>query len=249
MEIGSLFDVGHVAQLHEIQRARLKRGQPGVGDFVQELIRRLTSGGVAGTQADPRISQVKRLWDLGVGRVLGIGSFEEYLAGIPVVPPEVEAYDDAFPYLVLVEPRVGFSEFCGMAAIYARWHQDVVAPFEERYTEFSGPTWIRIQDGRKNHDRSWRNAESAGELFLTAIQGVCAYIHHPGVLEATEGVPERGGHVMDLLGTIMLGQETSMASLHKQYNGVVEFLLGARGYGSSHGVKHGGATRKLFLAA
>ena len=52
--MGQLFNVGHVAELHAIQKARLARGEPGIGLEVEELIRRLTSGSVAGKLTDPR---------------------------------------------------------------------------------------------------------------------------------------------------------------------------------------------------
>src|SRR3989338_1423297 len=82
-----LFTIGHVAQLHEIQTARLKAGLPGIGAEVAELIARLTEGGVAAAHRqafkrarDPaahrsdsaeRIRQAKCYWDSGLVDYLG----------------------------------------------------------------------------------------------------------------------------------------------------------------------------------
>lgn len=43
----------------------------GLHDETSEIVRRVTSGGVAGKSDDVRTVQAKRYWDLGVGTALG----------------------------------------------------------------------------------------------------------------------------------------------------------------------------------
>jgi len=65
-KMSDLFHVGHVAQLHEIQRARLGRNEPGIGPEVEELIRRLTSGGVAGKSDEDIETAIRQIVDKAV---------------------------------------------------------------------------------------------------------------------------------------------------------------------------------------
>ena len=59
----SKLTTGQIGQLIEIDRV----GE-GIGSTVQELIVRLTSGGVGGKISDLRQAMAKRLWDCGFGR-------------------------------------------------------------------------------------------------------------------------------------------------------------------------------------
>jgi hypothetical protein len=201
--MSDLFDLAHVTQLYEIQKARLARNQPGIGREVKGLIRRLTSGGVAGKSDDIRHAQAKRLWDLGVGRELGLPSFEACLAGIPEIPAGLLQDDPEFPLLVLVETRIGLKKLCDLGGIAFDGNDDTFVAYDDRHREFTQPTWIRIQDGRKNRNRSVRDCRTSygkSELGLSALQGVCSYLHHPqAVTEATQ----KDGHVMDLSGSVL----------------------------------------------
>ncbi len=103
-----LFDVGHVAKLHEIQAARLSAGQKGIGSEVEELIRRLEMGGVNQWRI-----QAKRLWDRGFGRDPSVKAknFKAYLAGILQIPASLLADDPELPLLSLADPEtVAFRE-------------------------------------------------------------------------------------------------------------------------------------------
>ena len=199
--MSDLFHVGHVAQLHEIQRARLGRNEPGIGPEVEELIRRLTSGGVAGKSDDPRVAQAKRYFDMGVGRELSIVDFEGYLETIPAIPEALKADNPAFPYLVLV-PKIGLARLCQLGGIAFAGDDQTFVPWSDGYRDSASPVWIRVQDGRRNRNRSvsdCRSAFAVGEFGLTALQGVATYLAHP---EVVSDFAREGGHAMDLPGSV-----------------------------------------------
>lgn len=202
--MAKLFTTAHVAELHSIEAARLRRGQPGIGDEVEELIRRLTSGGVAGKSDDIRVIQAKRLWDLGVGRELGLPNFNAYLATIPEIPAELVQDGPDYPHLVLVETRVGLKRLCYLGSIDFSGDDQTFIEHDERHREFAEPTWIRVQDGRKNRNRAVRDCRNSfvkDELGLTALQGVCSYLQYPNAVVDTSR-SDRSPHVMDLSGSV-----------------------------------------------
>jgi len=180
--MSDLFTVDHVAQLQEIQKARLRRNQPGIGPMVEELIRRLTDGGVAGNTKGIRVAQAKRYWDLGVGREFCFASFSDYLGLIPEVPEPLNCVDAAFPILLLVEPRLGLKELCDLAGVGFDGNNRTFVAYDRHHYEFSVPTWIRVQDGWHYRNRAVRDCRKSfgqGEVGLTALQGVCLYVQHP----------------------------------------------------------------------
>jgi len=198
----SLFSLNHIAQLHEIQSARLKHNQPGIGLEVEELIRRLTSGGVAGKTHDVWVTQGKRYWDLGVGTALGYESFSQYFASIPRLPTGFDVDNTEFPLRVLVETRIGLKRLCELGGIGFNGNDETLVSHDDRHAEFSQPSWIRIQDGRKNRNRSASDCQKTfakHERGLTALQGVCAYLQHPTVVSEWT---KDGAHVMDLPGSV-----------------------------------------------
>jgi len=213
--MSDLFTVAHIAQLHEIQAARLKRGQPGLGSEIEALIARLTSGGVARGAWDIREAQAKRYWDLGVGTALGYPNFAAYLATVPEVPERLEEHGQSFPLLVLVEPRVGLKRLCELANVEFSGGDDTFVAYDERHTEFTKPTWIRIQDGRRNRNRKvsdCRGSFGRRELGLTALQGVCAWCVHGAAELVDLNGPD--GHAMDLPGSVHRGSRGDAAYLH-----------------------------------
>lgn len=151
---------------------------------------------------DMRERQAKRYWNLGVGRELGLVTFDQYLATIPRVPANLAKDDAAFPLIVLVEPRIGLAKLCRIGNVSFSDDDNTFDIFDARHAEFAKPTWIRMQNGRKNRNRSvsdCRDSFAKKELGLTVFQGVCAYLQHPdAVPEATED----GAHVMDLPGSV-----------------------------------------------
>ncbi len=190
----NLFGLGHVAQLYEIQKARLKRGELGLGPEVEELIARLTSGGVAGKSDDPRVIHAKRLFDLGWGRELGIDRFEDYLETIPTIPESLIADDPNFPLLGLDDPRVGLSRSCEMAGVKFKenGHKDKDAiPFDKRHSDPKEPYWFRAHDGRKNCNRKHTDCrdEAKDPIFaMTARVGLMTFVRHPSIIAEGEHI-------------------------------------------------------------
>lgn len=208
------FTTAHVAQLHEIERVRLRRGQSGIGPMVEDLIRRLTDGGVAGKTSDVRIAQAKRYWDLGIGKALDYVSFETYLASIPEVPAALLPDDPEFPVLLLVESRLGLKKLCEVANVAFDGDDRTFVGYDGQHCDFTPPTWIRVQDGRRNRNRAVRDCRKSfgkRELGLTAIQGVCLYVQRPDLWSDLNG-PE--GHALDLPGSVPRDDRDSAAFLN-----------------------------------
>jgi len=196
------FGLSHVKQLTEIQEARNRHGQPGIGREVEELIRRLTSGGVAGKSNGLREARAKRLWDVGIGKDVGCSDFASYLAGIPEIPAALAEDDADFPLLVLVEPRIGLARLCERAGVALSGDDETFIACDEAHHEFTQPAWIRIQDGRKNRGRNvidCRQSFHVDERGLTALQGVCAYVQHP---EMVGDALSPDAQLLDLPGSI-----------------------------------------------
>lgn len=212
--MSDLFNTGHVAQLHEIQRARLRHGERGIGPEVEELIMRLTSGGVAGASADLRVIRAKRLFDLGLGRELEMVRFEDYLATIPAIPDELLIEDPDFPHLVLVESRIGVTRLCRLGNITFSGDDQTLVPWDERHQDSTSPVWIRMQDGRRNRDRKVRDCRvvfAPDELGFTALEGVCSYLELSSVVEELRD--NQNGHAMDLPGSVHRDNRDYMANL------------------------------------
>jgi hypothetical protein len=236
-KMGNLFDLGHVTQLHEIQRARLKRGKPGIGREVEELIRRLTSGGVAGESLEPWAFQAKRYFEMGIGREIGITHFEKYLETIPKPPPQLRLLDKNFPLLILVEPRLGLKMLCSCGNVDFDGDDDTFIR-----CDLVKPFWIRMQDGRKNRNRSvddCRRDFAKNELGLTALEGVSAYIQYPEVVSDST---RRDGHAMDMPGSVRCEQRGDVASLRASSGRIV---LDWR-WGDSALPNHGSASCRKF---
>lgn len=192
----SLFDIGHVAKLHEIQAARLRAGMPGIGPEVEALIRQLEMGGV-----NQRRIQAKRLWDKGIGPEVKAKNFKVYLADIPEIPQSLLADDPTLPFLSLADPRVGLVKACSLIGIQHAelgYSEGDAAPFDERHTDPTVPFWFRHDDGRENRGRRpdvCRDECTGGILVGTAITGAFVYLHHPEIV--TEGE-----HIIDLPGSV-----------------------------------------------
>lgn len=201
--MSNLFGLSHIAQLAKIQDDRRSHRRPGIGAEVEELIRRLTSGVVPGKTDDVRMTQAKRYWDLGVGKKLGKTSFEAYLADIPEIPAELAEDDADYPLLILIEPRLGLRLLCKLGDIMFSGEDYLFPPCDERHREFAHPTWIRLQDGRKNRGRcptDCRASFAKDELGLTALQGVCHYLmQYP---EWLADMAWEGALAMYLLGSV-----------------------------------------------
>ncbi|TAL50567.1 hypothetical protein EPN81_02460 [Patescibacteria group bacterium] len=205
----SLFDVGHVAKLHEIQTARLRAGQEGIGAQVDELIRRLELGGVNQWRI-----HAKRLWDRGFGRdpVVNAKNFKTYLQGIPQIPAGLLADDADLSLLSLADPRPGLLRSCKLLGVLYEelgYSEGDAVPFDERFAIPVTPFWFRHDDGRKNRERRpdhCREEPTNDILVGTAMEGIFAYAHHPHIVV-------QGEHIIDLPGTVPRGLRVSCAYL------------------------------------
>jgi len=217
--MSNLFNTGHVAKLDEIQSARLRRGMSGIGLEIEELIRRLESGGVAGKSNDVRETQAKRLWDLGYGKwlmenrpALGITSFETYLATIPAVPAGLVEHDDFLPLLTLDDPRVPRTVRARLAGVkHAEfgYADDTLAPFDARHETGNQPYWFRAHDGRVNNGKkpSECRALCTGNLLAgTADVLIALFTQHTNVVK-------EGEHIMDGPGSVHRETRTDCAYL------------------------------------
>ena len=219
------FTTRQVGELLKIEDTRLKRGESGIRQELQALIDRLKSGGVAGKADNPRVAQAKRLWDLGIGQELGFPNFEKYLATIPRIPSQLVLPDREFPLCVLVEPRLPLKMLCALGNVDFDGDDNTFVPWypppslDPRNQPW--PYWIRMQDGRKNRNRSvvdCRHDFAKNELGLTAFEGVSAYIQHP---EVVTDLTQCNGHAMDLPGSVYRG-DRALAAHFQVLSGRVE---------------------------
>lgn len=199
--MGHLFTVAHVSQLHEIQRARLRRGEPGVGKEVQRFISELTLGRASDRQIEPpeddcywealRLRQAKVLWDKGWGKE-DYQCFSHYRNTIPAIPKAMRKFDPDFPLLILVDSRMPLHTACLKAGILICEEADFVpkkADFIPPSTANGEPEvrWICCQDGRRYRGKVVEEvlaAFSPHEVPLTAIEGVSVFVQRPDVVEA-----------------------------------------------------------------
>ena len=224
------FDVDQVAELHRIERARMRRGQPGLRGEVAELIARLTSGGVGAPDpakrrkgpklpdCDPRIlKQAKVLWDKGWGQRLGKSSFAGYLLDIPEIPSFFAGYDNRFPHLVLVDQRIQVVEACSMLGV--AFDGVAFAPYDEMTSVKPLVYWMRAQDGKayRNHKPSVCRTQfvSYGDEFgLNAIEGLALYAQYPDLLQQNAA--------WDLPGSVLVIDRAYCAFLKRSDYGDVE---------------------------
>lgn len=105
------FTVDQVGRLREIERARIRRGGGGLRDELQALINRLSKKKPSRFDLQLemfRKKQARILWDHGWDRDT-YPVFEDYLATIPSIPPELVPLTTHFPYLVLVDGRTSIA--------------------------------------------------------------------------------------------------------------------------------------------
>lgn len=224
------FTIDQIGKLREIEKKRIKSGESGLRGEVQELVKRLTSGGVCPKSDDPRIAQAKVLWDKGWGRELKIDSFDAYLAMIPEVP-ETLTSDDRFPELVLVDSRIGIVKTCELLSIYFGGNDQTFEDFDLKKTRAEKVYWMRAQDGKKNRNKSIstsRSAFASDELGLTVHEGLAFFVQNPETFR-------KWG--MDLIGSVRcdrrdyaawLGWFSGRPGLRWDFDG-----RGSPGYGSA----------------
>jgi hypothetical protein len=216
--------IAQIAELVAIDRASLT----GIRAEVQELIQRLTSGGVSPESDDPRLIQAKRLWDKGWGRELGLDNFEAYLATIPEIPEFLLEDDPELPLLFLADPRLGLARSCQLLGVwYAEFEysDESAEPWDAHHCDPVEPFWFRCHNGRPNRGRKPKDcrAECRGNrLAGTAMVGLMAYIHKSDIVK-------EGKWTIDLPGSVSRRDRGCCAYL-KVWNGRAGlFLYGVAG--------------------
>jgi len=227
--MSSLMDLGHVAQLHEIQKARLKRDEPGIATEVEALIKRLTDGGVAGTRKGGRIFnselpgiraeeqrriQAKRLWDKGFGDVIGCESFEQYLETIPEIPERPQDLPEHFK-LILVDARIardnnlgGLVAVCELLGVTFSGNTNTLVSHDPKHKVKEDVYWMWCQDGKQNCNKSVKTCRKqfakSGEIGLNAMEGLAIFAQNPDVLK---------DHCIDLPSSVRSGGREGCAQL------------------------------------
>ncbi|MBI2483245.1 hypothetical protein HYV74_03660 [Candidatus Uhrbacteria bacterium] len=223
------FTTGQIAKLVALEEQRMGKGGDGLHTELQELIRRLESGGV-GTNAaavrmpsgakviDPRRAQAKALWDKGWGRELGCKKFEDYLASIPEIPIFPNGYTVRFPHLVLVDQRITLTRACQLLGVKFDGNDQTFVPYDPARAVTTQVSWARCQDGRVYNDRKpidcrTEFAAKGDEFGLSAFEGISLYAQHPEVID---------GHCMDLPGSVRADCRGDCAYLGRWGGGVVQ---------------------------
>jgi len=242
--MGALFTVAHIAQLHEIQAARLKRNKPGIGHEVEELIRRLTSGGVSVKTDDLRVVQAKRLWDMGFGRELDLESFDVYLASIPEIPKKLVAHDERFPELILVDARLDIRSIYPLLGVENGGDAFFDSEYDGRFVDLETKGartkkvyWIRMQDGKESNRGSplaHREVFPADEIGLNVHEGLAFAAQYPKALR---------GWTMYLAASVYQQRHSEVAYLACNWNGIG--LRINRGCDTNIGVNSGTASRRV----
>lgn len=227
-----LFGDRQVRQLREIQKARLKWENIGIHDEVQELIDRLTSGGVGCPKGQsPFEVQSKVLWDKGWGRELGFKKIDQYRKsletdGLIVEPPRPAGMPnhlnrlvlwDRRPLLVKKEgtkgrmiERISPVTTCRLCGIAYGGDDDTFIQHEATPEIVVPVRWVWCQDGRMHRHRRPRDCRQSfvrPEVGAEALTGLFAYVQDPAVIGGDDD------HVMDLPGSVLRGVPSSCACL------------------------------------
>jgi len=186
------FDLGQVCQLREIDEAMKKRRGRSIGPYVQMLINRLTSGGVAGgDEVDYRRCATKVLWDLGFGAFLGYDQFDDYLGSVPQIPSSLDRYSGNFPHIVLVDGRLCESDgsyrlhtICNLCGVKYSLNESLSSDRSSDKHPFQDVYWMRCTDGKSNRgvrgDHYVRSL-TEDQLGLNALEGLMMLFQVPEV--------------------------------------------------------------------
>lgn len=197
----STFTIDQLGELRLIEKARIKKGEPGLRTELQALIARLKAN-------DPRESQARPLYNRGFG---GKSSFVKYLASVPEIPEVLKAGNDRFPELALVDARLPISRICELLAVEFPNGDGFYVDFDPKTAKTDKVYWIRAQDGRKNNGKSvWTCRESFAEdeVGLSVYEGLALFVQYP--------MPFRG-RAMDLGGSVLRKDRSRGACLHWFY--------------------------------
>ncbi|MBI4437527.1 hypothetical protein HY631_01100 [Candidatus Uhrbacteria bacterium] len=217
--------MGHINTKQLRHLLELDENGLGLGDEFQAFIRQITSGGVAWKMTNPRERLAKTLWDRGFGRdeAIKAKSFKAYLNGIPQIPTSLVAEDSGLSFLSLADPRPGLLRSCKLLGVQYEglgYTDGDAEPFSDRFAVPAAPFWFRHDDGRANCNRRPDHCrdELTGDVQVgTAMEGVFAFVHHPGIVV-------EGEHIVDLPGTVRRSNRADCACL-EVWDGQVELRL------------------------
>lgn len=210
--------IAHIAQLHEIQRARNKRKQGGLGPVIEELIRGLNDHGVTlidGNLKAAREAQAKRYWDSGVAKALGYRNPKTYLEDVPEAPSiDLDNVSLEHPWLLLIEPRIGFDKLRASAGI--AWCQDWVEKRDGDAPKDGKPFWVAFNDGRRRRGRKIDPRFDVSGSFdnhgFTAFIAACAVLQKRDIVG--EGIGDTyDPYYMHLTGSFDAGGQGGYANL------------------------------------
>jgi len=143
---------------------------------------------------DVRNVQARKLWDLGLGKELGFGSFEEYLATIPIIKPSMGDPEK----LMLVDRRVSLERVCEIlgVAIKETLRQSITA------TEVSSRRkmyWLSVQQEKSCVTRPEKHTFLEVLYIEHASELLAFFAQHSmdGDLETIYGIPANGRRVKD----------------------------------------------------
>lgn len=224
---------GQIRQLIEIDDARFRKCGVGIEAEAQELITRLTAGGVGKPEVeDPFLVQSKVLWDRGWGRELGFKQLDAYRKSLEaeglVVTPERPAgmpvyldrciLWDRRPLLVKEEggERVSLVKACRLLGVSFAGDDASLIQHEET-PEITAPVWwVWCQDGGMNRNRKpsdCRQSFQHPEVGLEALTGLFLYAQDHTV------IGEEDNHAMDLPGSVRRGDPSYCACLEVWFEG------------------------------
>lgn len=195
----STFTVDQIGELRLIEKARIKKGEPGLRTELQALITRLKTN-------DPREAQAKRLYDKGL--FADVQSFADFLATIPEISGALKADNDRFPELVLVDMRLPISKICELLGIEFLGNDDSYADFDPKTAKTDKIYWIRAQDGRKNKGKTVRACRwsfTEDEVGLSVYEGLALFVQNLKGLK---------GRAIDLPGSGLRGLRGNAAYLN-----------------------------------
>ncbi|TSC71863.1 MAG: hypothetical protein G01um101438_866 [Parcubacteria group bacterium Gr01-1014_38] len=213
-----IFGLKQIRQLEEIQKTRLKKEGTGIHEEVQELIQRLTAGGVGTPDtADPFLIQTKVLWDFGWGRELGVTTIDAYRKsvekeGLATKPDRPAGMPEHLNRLVLWDRRpllekrerreqVSLVKICRLLNVDFSGDDETFIQHEAT-PEITVPVrWVWCQDGRRNRNRSPKDCRTsfhAPEVGIEALGGLFLFAQDRSVIGGTRGA----WHVVDLPGSV-----------------------------------------------
>lgn len=169
-----------------------------------------------------RIKCARQFWNIGVGKELKL-TFDEYLATISRISKQLLVFDEKFPHIALVEPRMLVLILCKLAKIRFKeygYTDELIVPCDEHHIMPNDPFWIRFHNGWKNRNVSpsaCRSQITNHTYCMTALVGVCAFIQFPKLVTEIE-------HNIDLPGSVHRDNPNCIASI-MIFNGKPELNL------------------------